>query len=78
MMHYTSKSEALREIIRQRVFGTIDALAGSANGINAPKSMSEWRKAEWEKALKAANGNARKAAKIIEKNERKALAGLRL
>lgn len=79
-MRYTSKSEALREIIRQRVFGTIDALAGSAEGKAgfAGKSMSEWRREEWGKALKAAKGDARKAAKIIEKNELKALEGLRL
>ncbi len=77
-MRYTSKSEALREIIRQRVFGTIDALAGSAVGKIGGKSMSQWRKEEWKKALKASDGDARKAAKILEKNERKALEGLRL
>ncbi len=75
---YASKTELLREAIRHQLYANISAMRGALKGKTAPASMSDWRKEQWDKALRLSGGDARKAAALLDEIGKKALSGLKL
>ena len=76
---YASKTEVLREMLRNELYGSIGAMRGALKGKVALKeSMAEWRRNQWNGQLLRAGGDRKKAAEISKKDEEKALSGLRL
>jgi Arc/MetJ-type ribon-helix-helix transcriptional regulator len=75
---YASKTELLREALRAQLYANISAMRGSVKGRKAPASMSDWRKKQWEEALKLSGGDARKAVALLDAKGKKALSGLKL
>jgi len=76
---YASKTEVLREMLRNELYGSIGAMRGALAGKVAPKeSMAEWRRNQWNAQLLRAGGDREKAVEISKKDEKKALSGLRL
>ncbi len=67
---YATKTEVVREWIRTELAmaqlrKTRGALKGQ--GIVMPKSMTEWRKADWKRLLKKADGDEKKAIQLLQK-----------
>ena len=75
---YASKTELLREAIRAQLYANISAMRGAVKGKKAPTSMSDWRKEQWEDALRLSGGDTRKAVALLDEQGRKALSGLKL
>ena len=76
---YASKTEVLREMLRNELYGSIGAMKGALKGkVKLKGSMSQWRKEQWQKALKSAKGDVRAAFGIMERDDKEALRGLRL
>ncbi len=69
---YATKTEVVRDLIRTELAkAEVGKLRGAlkGQGIVMPKSMTEWRKADWERRLKEAGGNRKKALEKIEKEQ---------
>ena len=74
---YASKTELLREAIRAQLHANISVMRGAVKGKKAPASMSDWRKSQWENALRLSGGDARKAVALLDAKGKKALSGLK-
>ncbi len=75
---YASKTEVLREALRALLYRQVDAMTGALKGrAKAGSSLSKTRKRQWNRALKKAGGDPRKAFEMLEKEEGESLAGLR-
>jgi len=75
---YASKTEALREAMRAKLYSGIESMRGAIKKKRKNTSLSDWRAKEWKSALKKANGDSKKAYAIIKAREKKALEGLKL
>lgn len=76
--NYASKTEALREAIRAKLYESTAAMRGAIKTKKKITPMSAWRKKEWDAALKKAGGDSKKAAQILKQKEKKAISGLKL
>ena len=76
---YASKTEVLREMLRNELYGSIGAMRGALKEKVALKEgMAEWRRNQWDAQLQRAGGDRKKAIEISRNDEKKALSGLRL
>lgn len=75
---YASKTEVLREWLRGLLYENIHGMKGALKGKVKSTESRAWRENEWKTALKEVNGDAKKAAILLDEKERKALSGLRL
>ena len=66
---YASKTEVLRELLRNSLYEGLDNMRGALKGKVKPLkgTMGDWRREEWKKALKKAKGDARKATEILDR-----------
>ncbi len=59
----------VRDLIRTKLaIESLEKTRGAlkGQGIVMPKSMTEWRKADWERRLKEAKGDRRKAIELLQ------------
>ncbi|MEK6924346.1 MAG: ribbon-helix-helix domain-containing protein [Candidatus Micrarchaeota archaeon] len=77
---YASKTEVLREALRDLLHEDLNGMRGALKGKATPvfNSVGEARRHAWNAALKKAGGDREKAYAIIDAQEKKALAGLKL
>jgi len=76
---YSSRTELMREALREKLYKGLDEMRGALKGkVKLKGTMSEWRKKQWKNALKKAKGDPYKASEIMKKDEQEALKGLRL
>lgn len=77
---YATKTEVLRELLRAQLYKTVEGMRGVAKGNVKPSggSHGDWRRKEWEAALKEAGGDPRKAVALLDEKEKQATSGLRL
>ena len=81
---YASRTELVREALRDRLYRKkalkgVQEMRGALKGkVKVTGTMSQWRKKQWQNALKKANGDPYKASEIMENDEKEAIKGLRL
>jgi Arc/MetJ-type ribon-helix-helix transcriptional regulator len=76
---YASKTEVLREMLRNELYGSIGAMRGALKGkVILKESMQKWRLAQWNAQLLRAGGDRKKAIEIAKHDEEGAVSGLRL
>jgi len=76
---YASRTELLREMIRAEVMRNIRAMKGALKGkVEFSGDMGGLRRKMWQGALKAAGGDTKKASRMLDAQEKKALRGLKL
>lgn len=76
---YTSKTEFVREAIREKLYRDLDEIRGALKGrVKLKGTMGQWRKMMWANALKRANGDRKLAITILREDEKEALKGFRL
>ena len=76
---YASKTEVLREMLRNELYGSIGAMRGALKGKVTPKeSMAQWRRNQWNAQLQRSGGDRKKAMELAKKDEENALSTLRL
>jgi Arc/MetJ-type ribon-helix-helix transcriptional regulator len=76
---YASKTEVLREALRALLYRQVDDMTGALKGANvSARSLAESRRLDWDAALAQAQGDAKKALKIVGRLEKRHLKGLRL
>ncbi len=75
---YATRTELLREMIRDEILQDIESMRGALKGkVKFKGTVSQMMRKEWKKALKQAGGNAKKASDIMDKLEKEALRGLK-
>ncbi|MBI2445086.1 hypothetical protein HYV43_01725 [Candidatus Micrarchaeota archaeon] len=66
---YATKTEVVRDLIRTKLaMESLEKTRGAlkGQGIVMPKSMTEWRKKDWQRLLAKANGNEKKALALLQ------------
>ncbi|MBI5225731.1 hypothetical protein HY994_00645 [Candidatus Micrarchaeota archaeon] len=77
---YATKTEVVRDLIRTKLaMESLEKTRGAlkGKGIVMPKSMTEWRKKNWERLLKEAGGDRKKAIELWQKETEDAVKDLR-
>ena len=76
---YASRTELLREMIRQEVLRDILSMQGALKGkVKMKESVFAMRRRMWRTALKKAGGDPHKASEIMEADKKERLRGFRL
>lgn len=76
---YASRTELLREMIRQEVLRDILSMQGALRGkVRMRESVFAMRRRMWRTALKKAGGDAQKASEMMDAQEKETLKGFRL
>lgn len=75
---YASRTELVREALREKLYKGLDEMRGALKGkVKLKGTHAQWRRAQWQNALKKAKGNSYKASEIMKKDEQGAIKGLR-
>ena len=65
---YASKTELMREALREKLYKSIDGMKGALKGkVKVSGSMRAWRLKVWKQELKKAKGDARPRLRNHEK-----------
>ena len=76
---YSSRTELVREALREKLYKSIEEMRGALKGkVKLKGTHAQWRREQWKTALKRAKGDPHKASDIMDKDEKEALKGLRL
>lgn len=75
---YATRTELLREMIRDEILQDIESMRGALKGkVKFKGTVSQMMRRKWKSALKQAKGDDQLAIEIMNREQKEALRGLR-